>query len=86
MGKQTNHSLLMEIVQRLSTIETEINYISKHIEVINKEHGEVCIRLEAIEKRNLGIDVSWKVLGKIGGSIVTIITVVSVIVKLLGVI
>ena len=80
------NKILLEIVQRLSKIETEIKYISKHIEVTNFETGEFCKRLEAIEKRNLGVDVSWKVLCKIGGSAVTIITVISIIMKLIGVI
>ena len=86
MVKETNHSLLIEIVQRLSKIETNIDYISKHIEVINKEYGEVCDRLQIIENRNLGVDISWKTLCKIGGSAVTIITVISVIMKIVGVI
>jgi cytochrome b subunit of formate dehydrogenase len=71
-------------VQRLSKIETDIQYISKHIEVINREHGEVCDRLEKIENRNLGVDISWKVLCKIGGYAITIITVTGIIIKILG--
>jgi len=54
--------------------------------VINKEYGEVCDRLQIIENRNLGVDISWKTLCKIGGSAVTIITVISVIMKIVGVI
>jgi len=73
-------------VQRISKIETDIGYISKHIEIINREYGEVCERLKAIEKRNLGVDISWKTLCKIGASAVTIITVISVVLKIVGMI
>jgi len=86
MAKETNHSLLIEIVQRLSKIETEIKFISNHIEVINREHGEVCNRLKAIEKRNLGVDISWKTLCKIGGCTVTIVAIIGTIIKIIGVI
>ena len=82
MVKESNHKILLEIVQRLSTIEADIKHISRHIEVINKEHGEVCNRLEAIEKRNLGVDISWKALCKIGASAVTLVTIISVILKI----
>lgn len=86
MRKLTNHDLLLDIVERLSKMEKDIEYTKEHIEVINREHGEVCDRLEVLEDKRLTVDVSWKVLGKLGGSIVTIIGVASIILKLIGVV
>ena len=86
MVTKKEKGLLIEVIERLAKIEKDIEYISKHVEVMNSETDVLCKRIKTLEDKGLEVKVAWKVLGKIGGSIVTVITVASIILKIMGVI
>ena len=76
---RTIEKLLVAVIK----IQKDIEFVKEHIETLNKEHGELVKRIEALEKKDISLGASWKTLACLGTILLTVFTVITKLLELI---
>lgn len=74
---------IRKLLIAVTKIEKDVEFIKKHIEILNKEHGELVKRIEALEKKDISLGASWKTLACLGTILLTVFTVITKLLELI---